>query len=275
MYEQLILPAGWQGCIWQYSSRARLIESHRHDELELNYVTQGEVDYLVGDQLIRLTAGSLLWLIPGHEHVLTRRSQDTLMWIVVFRRSLLPQRGAPSEIVRLWKYPETFRLVQIGGREYEQIDYCCALHQKFQGSPAGRNGGLAFLLESLWQLTTAREAQPAGGKVHPAIARSVGWLRESEDPPDLTTAAKHAGLSPSHFSRRFHEALGVTFRDFQQRLRVERAMALLLDERDLSLTEAAFEAGFGSYPQFHRTFRRITGLGPRSWHRRVRESSSF
>jgi AraC-like DNA-binding protein len=29
-----------------------------------------------------------------------------------------------------------------------------------------------------------------------------------------------------------------------------------------TLTRAALDAGFGSYPQFYRVFRRLTGVGP-------------
>jgi len=269
MFQRLKIPDGWRGSVWQYSSHARLIESHRHDELEFNYVTQGEIDYLVGEQLVRLTVGSLLWLLPGHEHVLTRRSQDTTMWIAVFRQNLLPQRGGRPELRQLWTQTEGFRLVQIAGREYERLDQQCALIQSFQGSATGRNGGLAFLLEHAWAMTASREAQPPGAVIHPAVTRAVAWLRESPTRPDLASTARQVGLSATHFSRRFHEALGVTFRDFQQRLLVERAMALLVNHPEWSMTEAAFEAGFGSYPQFHRTFRRITGLGPRAWRRRA------
>jgi AraC-like DNA-binding protein len=38
--------------------------------------------------------------------------------------------------------------------------------------------------------------------------------------------------------------------------------------RALTLLEAAFEAGFGSYPQFHRVFRQLAGCSPAEYQRR-------
>lgn len=262
MREKLKLPQGWHGRVWRYSSGHRLIQSHSHPELELNFVTRGQIDYLAGGRLVRLVAGSLLWLFPGHEHVLTRSTPDADMWITVFQRALLPPR---AELAALWQVPEAHRLVHLVGADFEKLHRLLEINQDFTGSYPGRDHGLAFLLEWSWALTLARETSPALDMVHPAVTRAVEWLRACDPLPGLGPTARRVGLSAPHLSRRFHEALGVTFRDYVKRLRVERAISLLQRQPQLSLTETAFAAGFGSYPQFHRAFRQVTGLGPRAW----------
>ena len=50
----------------------------------------------------------------------------------------------------------------------------------------------------------------------------------------------------------------------QNRLRVERFLARV-DRGGGNLLEAALEAGFGSYAQFHRVFRRMLGVNPHEY----------
>jgi AraC-like DNA-binding protein len=43
---------------------------------------------------------------------------------------------------------------------------------------------------------------------------------------------------------------------------------MLLYETKKSVTDIAFEVGFGSYSNFYRTFMRITGISPRDYQSR-------
>jgi AraC-like DNA-binding protein len=69
-------------------------------------------------------------------------------------------------------------------------------------------------------------------------------------------------MSVSHLSRLFAQELGQDLRDIRNRKRVERVIELLRGGHTKSLTEAALEAGFGSYSQFHRIYTRVMGLSP-------------
>ena len=63
-------------------------------------------------------------------------------------------------------------------------------------------------------------------------------------------------------------AMGVSMVDFRNRHRIERFFELYRDGYRLNITQAAFEAGFGSYAQFHRVFRKTLGYGPAELRRR-------
>jgi transcriptional regulator GlxA family with amidase domain len=73
--------------------------------------------------------------------------------------------------------------------------------------------------------------------------------------------ARVSGVSEAHFARSFKEAFGVPPHRYLLTRRIERAKAFLRDT-DLSITEIAWETGWGSLGTFGRTFRDVTGESP-------------
>jgi len=79
---------------------------------------------------------------------------------------------------------------------------------------------------------------------------------------DLKSIAEVASFSPFHFHRIFTFMIGESPIDYIQRIRVERAAWKLREENPRSVTEIAFECGFGSVSLFSRTFRRYFKVTP-------------
>jgi transcriptional regulator GlxA family with amidase domain len=83
----------------------------------------------------------------------------------------------------------------------------------------------------------------------------------SEEEWPVRRLARVSGVSEAHFARSFKQAFGVPPHRYLLTRRVERATALLRDT-DLSVSEIAFLAGWGSLGTFGRTFRDVTGESP-------------
>jgi AraC-like DNA-binding protein len=92
------------------------------------------------------------------------------------------------------------------------------------------------------------------------IARAVSDMGRSTDAASVTIAARAAGLSASRFQHLFTREVGVPFRRYRgwQRLRG----AIHAAASGLSLTEAAYAAGFADQAHFSRTFRATFGAPP-------------
>lgn len=101
-------------------------------------------------------------------------------------------------------------------------------------------------------------------KIQPVLAYAA---RHLEDDVSLAALARRAGLSAYHLHRAFARAAGETPKQYTQRLRLERAAALLLTERD-SVLEVALACGFRSHEAFLRGFRRQFGMTPGTYRRR-------
>ena len=90
---------------------------------------------------------------------------------------------------------------------------------------------------------------------YPCLNRLRQYVEQSySEPISLKKAPGIAALESSYFSSYFHAKVGTTFIEWLRQVRVEKAMQLM-QARDLSVTEVAYEVGFGSLEAFERAFK--------------------
>ena len=112
------------------------------------------------------------------------------------------------------------------------------------------------------------EAQPAPGAraqraTDPILERALALMeRNIEEPLPCAAIARRIGLSMRRMQRLFARDLGTTPVRHYQFMRLSKAHALL-QQTDLSVTEIAVSAGFGSLEHFCRVYRRQFGCRPR------------
>lgn len=100
------------------------------------------------------------------------------------------------------------------------------------------------------------------------LAAAVQHLeRHHAEPVSTAQLAKLAGLSVTHFNRRFAEIFRQSPRQFLISFRVEKARHLLATT-DLSIGEVSARTGFFDQSHFTRHFRKLTGLTPIRYRRR-------
>lgn len=87
----------------------------------------------------------------------------------------------------------------------------------------------------------------------------------------VAALARMAGVSVSHFHRRFRAAFGVSPNAYQQQLRLGAARNLLRLS-DLRCKEIADRTGLGDAARFSRLFRRHVGVSPGAFRARCRGS---
>ena len=97
------------------------------------------------------------------------------------------------------------------------------------------------------------------------IQRAIGLIQQRYwDRLSLSALARQVGMSKYRLSHRFREVLGVTFRDYLLKVRLERAKRLLAAGR-VSITAVAQDVGFGDLPRFDKVFKRYTGFTPSAY----------
>jgi AraC-like DNA-binding protein len=86
----------------------------------------------------------------------------------------------------------------------------------------------------------------------------------------VDSLARRVSLHPVYFTRLFRKATGLSPNRYMLEQKIEKAkqMMTLMDDPDPPKS-AAMELGFDYYPGFYRTFKRITGMGPREYCRRM------
>lgn len=89
-----------------------------------------------------------------------------------------------------------------------------------------------------------------------------------ESPLSLREVADEAFLSQFHFHRLFSSRYGETPHEFLTRRRIDLAKRLLA-EGELSITEICFAVGYESLGTFSEKFKRLTGLPPMEYRRKL------
>lgn len=81
------------------------------------------------------------------------------------------------------------------------------------------------------------------------------------EPLDLDQLSLIGCMERTSLSKLFKSRTGLTLRDFIGSYHISKAVSLM-EASDFSVTEVAYEVGFGSVRTFERTFKRVTGVAP-------------
>jgi transcriptional regulator GlxA family with amidase domain len=94
-------------------------------------------------------------------------------------------------------------------------------------------------------------------------------LEHLDEPLDVETLARRAGMSPRHFARVFRERSGITPGAYVEQMRIETARGLL-EQTELDVQAVADSAGFGSVATLRRAFARRLKVSPSAYRTRFR-----
>jgi len=105
-----------------------------------------------------------------------------------------------------------------------------------------------------------------GAAAEDRIASALRYLSERLFDPALapSAVARHVGLDPWQFCRRFRTATGMTCNEFIARRRMHEARKLLA-RGDLLVKEVAYLVGFEDANYFSRRFKSVVGTTPTSY----------
>lgn len=99
-------------------------------------------------------------------------------------------------------------------------------------------------------------------KGNPHIRKALRYMADNFcSHLELAQTAEYVGLSPSYFSTLFRQVVGVSFREYLCRLRVERSKHLLMS-KDYTLADIAASMGFSDQSYYFKAFKRIVGVTP-------------
>jgi AraC-like DNA-binding protein len=225
----------------------------------VSYVRKGSFGCRTRGRSFELVAGSILIGFPGDEYVCTHDhvcGDECLSFFL--SPDLVETIGDQTQVWRLGAAPPLPELMVLG--ELAQV------------AASGRSD---IGLDEVGQLFASRFVEVVSGRSREPLevkardrrraVETALWIEaNSQQQIDLDAAASQAGISPFHFLRLFANVLGVTPHQYLVRSRLRRAAHLLADE-DISVTDIAYDVGFGDLSNFVRTFHRAAGVSPRAF----------
>jgi AraC-like DNA-binding protein len=228
----------------------------RHRRHSISYVRKGSFGCRSLGRSFELVAGSLLVGHPGDEYVCTHDHVCGDECLSFFLGPELVQTiGDRAEIWQIGCVPPLPELMVLG--------------ELAQAAAEGRSDvgldevGQAFASRFV-DVVSGRAGEPVTAKARDrrrAVEAALWIDAHSHRNIDLEHAAGQADISPFHFLRLFSSVLGVTPHQYLVRSRLRHAARLLADN-DISVTDIAYDVGFGDLSNFVRTFHRAAGVSP-------------
>jgi AraC-like DNA-binding protein len=289
MLENLKIDARYNGFLFLAESARNppKLHPHHHRELELNLVVRGSISYVVKGKCFTFPACTLLWMFPSQEHQLVDRTNDAAYYVVVFKPSLIHRsfrtkiyaglkrsQSQGDGVLHTTLNPEPYDLIRKimdslmqGALDADVLNREAGFGVNsdftFQHADSdGLNAGLHYLLLLCWRAQQTGRVSDAPVALHPVVSRALDVLNQPEWEGDLPTLAKVCSVSEAYLSRIFHRQVGVPLSRYRNSLRLSRFWECYRGPRQKTLTEAVYEAGFGSYAQFYRVYKHAYGRGP-------------
>jgi len=222
----------------------------------VSYVRKGSFGCHSRGHFFELVAGSVLVGHPGDEYVCTHDhvcGDECLSFFLA--PELVETIGDRTDIWQIGAAPPLPELMVLG--------------ELAQAAAEGRSDvavdevGMLFAGRFIEVVSGRKRDLPRAGELDRRRAvKAALWIdAHSHEALDLERAAMEVGLRPFHFLRLFAKVLGVTPHQYLVRSRLRRA-ARLLAEGASSITDVAFDVGFGDLSNFVRTFHRAAGVSP-------------
>jgi AraC family transcriptional regulator len=123
-----------------------------------------------------------------------------------------------------------------------------------------RQLGIDALLLKIFSLLS-KETCRSNEKNPPWLAKVRDMLHAPSSNLQLSAIAQEAGIHPVHLSREFSRYFHVNLGDYIRAIKIERALSLL-PNKDLSLTDIAFECDFADQSHFIRAFKSYQQITP-------------
>lgn len=238
---------------------------HHHDYFELFVVAEGLCRHEINGRVDALDAGTLVFIRPSDVHALSAAGRETCRILNVMVRpetaDHLATRYAEDVSARFFwaPGPDPVALTLTPDR----TDDVLSLAQGLLTGPRSLARIEAFLLALMTEMTDiptrAAPAMPA-------------WLAQACDAarrPEIyrrgaSGLVEAAGRGHEHVCRQMKRHLGLTPSAYVNRIRMDRAGALLA-AGELPLAEVAAEVGLENLSHFHRLFRAHHGMTPRAF----------
>lgn len=270
-YERIAYPQDHDGWLYHFRMpRQMMARTHRHRELELNLALTGRARTLTDGVRHDLFPGGVAWFFRGQDHMLLDCSHDFSMQVIIFRPQMVRRLKLTSDYATLMESkPDGILCRRISDTWFRRLstDMADLEHLQETGDFPAFNATLGHILTCSWRAYCQGTSEPGSVELHPAVERAVAMIDRQPQVESLEIIAEHAGLSPARLSRLFTQQVGVPLITFRNTTRVRRFMEIYGRGHRRTILQAALDAGFGSYPQFHRVFRQVMGISPAQYRR--------
>ncbi|MYL32908.1 response regulator [Pontibacillus yanchengensis] len=200
---------------------------------------------------------SHIWLLE-EQHVRTKMEE--------IHQQLLNKQVKEQTMKRLYTDLITYMKGELKNQTERMSDLPCIDERSLPDKEKNMKDFMVNLCESI--INTVKEKRKYGHRKN--ILTVVSYIEEhfTKENVSLQEVANLVDMSPSYFSMEFKQEMGISFKQFITKKRIEKAKDLLHNPI-YKTYEIAEAIGYGDYPHFTKTFKKCTGLTPTQYRKRI------
>lgn len=245
---------------------------HIHPHCQITQSVGNSLGYMINEQEVLLEQGDVLLINSNIPHA-------CMAWEGARRRNLgfYPEMLEVNKFCRVYGsflnllYSNMYPYLLLRRNDCDNINMTNILGEIFEIEKKGYMASDGVIHNRILDLSIllaqwiVRTEEIDIHRVSNVLYRGMEYIeRNRAEPIMMKDAARAAGLNPSYFSHCFKKNLGISFKQYLNRKRLEEA-AVELTTTEHQISEIAFACGFGSVSAFYQNFAELYKLSPKKF----------
>lgn len=228
--------------------------SHWHMEHELIACREGSAQVMLDDTMFNITQQQCIFCHSGCVHYISA-SPDSLLLVCLFNEKMYDPITSPFTLEN-----------PVFEDRYGILPKLSEIRHELQNQPiffeCRTEAMIGEILVDVFRGEPLRKAQWQFSDVITRYKQLLNHIDLEYEHITYRNAVQFMNMSDAYFSRYFKRQAGMTFSQYLNVVRIEKAVQLLDSAPTMKITDVMLRCGFNTIPSFNRVFREVTGFTP-------------
>ena len=228
--------------------------SHWHMEHELIACREGSAQVMLDDTMFNITQQQCIFCHSGRVHYISA-SPDSLLLVCLFNEKMYDPITSPFALEN-----------PVFEDRYGILPKLSEIRHELQNQPiffeCRTEAMIGEILVDIFRGEPLRKAQWQFSDVITRYKQLLNYIDLEYEHITYQNAVQFMNMSDAYFSRYFKRQAGMTFSQYLNVVRIEKAVQLLDSAPTMKITDVMLRCGFNTIRSFNRVFRAVTGFTP-------------
>ena len=228
--------------------------SHWHMEHELIACREGSAQVMLDDTMFNITQQQCIFCHSGRVHYISA-SPDSLLLVCLFNEKMYDPITSPFALEN-----------PVFEDRYGILPKLSEIRHELQNQPiffeCRTEAMIGEILVDVFRGEPLRKAQWQFSDVITRYKQLLNYIDLQYEHITYQNAVQFMNMSDAYFSRYFKRQAGMTFSQYLNVVRIEKAVQLLDSAPTMKITDVMLRCGFNTIRSFNRVFRAVTGFTP-------------
>lgn len=228
--------------------------SHWHMEHELIACREGSAQVMLDDTMFNITQQQCIFCHSGCVHYISA-SPDSLLLVCLFNEKMYDPITSPFTLEN-----------PVFEDRYGILPKLSEIRHELQNQPiffeCRTEAMIGEILVDVFRGEPLRKAQWQFSDVITRYKQLLNHIDLEYEHITYRNAVQFMNMSDAYFSRYFKRQAGMTFSQYLNVVRIEKAVQLLDSAPTMKITDVMLRCGFNTIRSFTRVFREVTGFTP-------------